>query len=213
VSRPRATLTAYGDIAFLVELDLDTGVDNDTDRVLDLADAIRDARLVGVVDVVPGATSVLVRCDAPEVVAAARDRVAGLEPPVTTRGHDSVVTIDVTYDGADLDAVAEATGLGAGDVVAAHAAATYRAAFVGFRPGFAYLTGLDSRLRLPRRASPRTAVPAGSVAIADRYTGIYPAESPGGWHLLGHTDAALWDVARTPPALLVPGTVVRFVPR
>ena len=98
-------------------------------------------------------------------------------------------------------------------VVAAHAAATYTVAFCGFAPGFAYLTGLPAALRLPRRATPRPRVPAGSVAIAGELSAVYPTASPGGWHLLGRTDVALFDVDRDPPALLTPGTIVRFEPR
>lgn len=93
-----------------------------------------------------------------------------------------------------------------------HAAGTYRAAFCGFAPGFAYLTGLDPSLHLPRRDTPRTRVPAGSIAIAAEYTAVYPSASPGGWHLIGRTDATLFDPQRQPPALIVPGTAVHFVP-
>jgi KipI family sensor histidine kinase inhibitor len=93
-----------------------------------------------------------------------------------------------------------------------HTGAEYTVRFCGFSPGFAYLDGLDPRLHVGRRASPRTAVPAGSVAIAGEFTGVYPRSSPGGWQLLGRTDAQLWEVTRDPPALLTPGTRVRFVP-
>jgi KipI family sensor histidine kinase inhibitor len=84
-------------------------------------------------------------------------------------------------------------------------------AFGGFAPGFAYLTGGDSRLRVPRRSEPRTTVPAGSVALAGEYSAVYPRSSPGGWQLIGRTDAAIWDLEHDPPALLRPGTWVRFV--
>jgi biotin-dependent carboxylase-like uncharacterized protein len=123
-----------------------------------------------------------------------------------------VVVIDVVYDGPDLDEVAAVTGLTVDDVIARHAAATYRCDFCGFAPGFAYLGGLDPVLHLRRRATPRTRVAAGSVAIADRYSAAYPTESPGGWHVLGRTASALWDPRRTPPALVPPGTTVRFRP-
>jgi KipI family sensor histidine kinase inhibitor len=95
-------------------------------------------------------------------------------------------------------------------VAEAHAGAEYVVGFIGFAPGFAYLTGLDERLHVPRRESPRTKVPAGAVAIADRFTAVYPRPSPGGWQLIGHTDVELWDVERDPPARLTPGTRVRF---
>lgn len=98
------------------------------------------------------------------------------------------------------------------EVPAIHAAAAFRVAFCGFAPGFGYLTGLPARYDVPRRATPRTAVPAGSVALAGPYTGVYPRSSPGGWQLIGTTDAVLWDHARVPAALLAPGTRVRFVP-
>jgi KipI family sensor histidine kinase inhibitor len=98
------------------------------------------------------------------------------------------------------------------EVPAIHAAAEFCVAFCGFAPGFGYLTGLPARYDVPRRATPRTAVPAGSVALAGPYTGVYPRSSPGGWQLIGTTDAVLWDHARVPAALLAPGTRVRFVP-
>lgn len=120
------------------------------------------------------------------------------------------MTIDVVYDGADLDDVARLTGLSAEQVVDAHTAAPLRVGFAGFAPGFAYLIGGDRRLHVPRRAEPRTRVPAGSVGLAGEFSGVYPRETPGGWQLIGHTDAVLWDVERDPPALLVPGTWVRF---
>ncbi len=120
------------------------------------------------------------------------------------------MTLPVVYDGDDLATVAEYAACAIDDVVRRHLAGEYTVAFCGFAPGFAYLTGLDERLHVPRRASPRTAVPAGSVAIAGEYTAAYPRPSPGGWQLLGHTTATLWDTDRPDPALLVPGTRVRF---
>jgi hypothetical protein len=108
--------------------------------------------------------------------------------------------------------VALATGLTVDEVVALHCGATYTVAFVGFGAGFGYLTGLHPRLHLPRRAAPRPWVPAGAVAIAMGYTGVYPRATPGGWHLLGRTDAAIWDPTREPPGLFLPGRRVRFVP-
>jgi KipI family sensor histidine kinase inhibitor len=102
------------------------------------------------------------------------------------------------------------TGLSAAEIVERHSRALYTVALCGFSPGFAYLVGGDPRLRVPRRETPRTAVPAGSVAIADRYTGVYPRPLPGGWRLIGRTDAALWRLDRDPPSLLAPGARVRF---
>jgi KipI family sensor histidine kinase inhibitor len=108
--------------------------------------------------------------------------------------------------------VARATGLTVATVIDLHSAARYVAAFCGFSPGFAYLRGLPPALQLPRRATPRASVPAGSVAIASEYAAVYPRSSPGGWHLLGTTDTVLFDPAADPPALIQPGTSVRFAP-
>nr|WP_199702385.1 allophanate hydrolase subunit 1 [Jiangella rhizosphaerae] len=196
-----------GDHAILVEL-------GDLEDVLALNAALRDHEPEGLVDVVPAAETLLIMFD-PGVTSAQRltDDLAHLPDEPRDGDEAPLVEIPVRYDGADLDAVAEATGLSAGEVVRRHADATYTVAFTGFAPGFAYLTGLDPRLALPRRENPRTRVPAGSVAIADRYSGVYPRSGPGGWHLLGHTDAVLWDLDRTPPAALLPGTRVRFADR
>jgi KipI family sensor histidine kinase inhibitor len=119
----------------------------------------------------------------------------------------------VRYDGEDLPEVARMCGLTEREVAVRHLEATYLVAFCGFAPGFAYLTGGDPVLRVPRRADPRTRVPAGAVGLADEFTGVYPRPMPGGWQLIGRTDAVLWDLGREPPALLLPGTRVRFVER
>lgn len=135
----------------------------------------------------------------------------GTAADVTGRHHE----IAVAYGGEagpDLDEVARRCGVSVTDVITLHAQARYVVYFVGFLPGFAYMGGLNERLQLPRRAEPRAAVPAGSVAIAADQTGIYPSRAPGGWHLIGRTDARLFDAARTPAALLAPGDTVRFVP-
>ena len=118
--------------------------------------------------------------------------------------------IAVRYDGADLQEVSHLTGLTVDEVIAAHTGSVWTAAFIGFAPGFAYLVGDDRRLDVPRRSAPRPAVPAGSVALAAGYCGIYPRESPGGWHIIGTTDVVLWESSREQPALLAPGTRVRF---
>jgi KipI family sensor histidine kinase inhibitor len=196
----------YGDQALLLDVD-------DTADVLAWCDAVRRAELPGVVEVVPAARTVLLVLSAPEHQASTRNRLDGLgvarsEIAPTDRGTD--VTIDVVYDGDDLDEVARLTGMSPDEVVAAHTAAPMRVGFGGFAPGFAYLVGGDERLHVPRRAEPRTKVPAGSVGLAGEFSGVYPRESPGGWQLIGHTDAVLWDVDRDPPALLVPGSWVRF---
>jgi KipI family sensor histidine kinase inhibitor len=163
---------------------------------------------VDAVDVVPAAETVLFD-GVPDVAALAAqlDRWSpGGELPV-----GELVEVPVTYDGEDLDTVASLAGLSREDVVRRHLAGEYVAAFCGFAPGFAYLDGLDPALHVARLDSPRTRVPAGAVAVADRFAAVYPRGSPGGWRLLGRTDAALWDADRDPPARLVPGTRVRFV--
>jgi KipI family sensor histidine kinase inhibitor len=122
------------------------------------------------------------------------------------------IEIAVRYDGPDLDEVAQAWGVPPAEAATIHSGHEYRVAFCGFSPGFAYLTGLPERYRLPRRPTPRPSVPPGSVAVAGPYTGVYPRSSPGGWHLIGTTDADLWNLEREEPALLTPGSLVRFVP-
>jgi KipI family sensor histidine kinase inhibitor len=166
-----------------------------------------------VVGVVPGAETVLVVVRRHDALTSVGDWIAALGADVRTERaptSGSEVVVDVVYDGVDLEDVAAATGMSVAEVVALHAAGRYRCDFCGFAPGFGYLSGLDQRLVLPRRATPRTSVPAGSVAIAGAYTGVYPSASPGGWLLLGRTDAPLWDLDRDPPALIGPGTTVRF---
>lgn len=162
-----------------------------------------------VVELVPAARTVLVIFDgAPAPIL---EWVAALEPAVgDPTAASEAVTIPVTYDGADLDDVARLTGLSTAEVVAAHTEQTWTVAFGGFAPGFGYLVGTDTRLHVPRRDSPRTSVPAGAVGLAGEFSGIYPRSSPGGWQLIGRSDVTLWDSERTPPALLTPGTTVRF---
>jgi KipI family sensor histidine kinase inhibitor len=129
-----------------------------------------------------------------------------------TGAEGGVIEIPVVYDGPDLDEVAGLTGLSRQQVIERHAAAEYLVGWLGFSPGFGYLTGLDPELHVPRRDSPRTSVPAGSVAIAGPLAAVYPSASPGGWRLLGRTAAQLWDARREPPAVLAPGRRVRFRP-
>lgn len=165
----------------------------------------------GIVEVVPAATTVLVVCDSPSRLAGLVGRLPSVEPaPVA--GAAETVRIPVRYDGVDLDDVATLTGLEVERVVELHAGADYTVAFCGFAPGFAYLAGLPAELHLPRRATPRTRVPAGSVAIAAEYSAVYPGASPGGWHLIGRTDLVMFDPEAADPSLLVPGTPVRFLP-
>ena len=160
----------------------------------------------------PAARTVLVVFD-PAATTAERVAadVAGRQIASVEERVGPLVELPVVYDGEDLAEVAELSGLTEDDVIARHLQSEYRVAFCGFAPGFAYIVGGDPALRVPRRHSPRTAVPAGSVALADEFTGVYPREMPGGWQLIGRTDAVLWDLDRNPPALLPPGTRVRFV--
>jgi 5-oxoprolinase (ATP-hydrolysing) subunit B len=163
-------------------------------------------------DVVPGAETVLVVAANPLDLQRFLNGLPELGPALPPTASRATVEIPTRYDGPDLPDVAEMTGLDVAEVVARHSAAEYEAAFTGFAPGFAYLSGLDPVLRLPRRNSPRPRVPPGSVAVADAFSAVYPRASPGGWHLLGSTDAVIFDPSRDPPALISPGTRVRFIP-
>lgn len=175
------------------------------------SEGLRAEERPDVVDIVPAATTVLVRWIAGAPAAFRSETLGTVRPRRVVAGADAVV-IPVRYDGPDLHAVADALGRTAAEVVGLHSGCGYEVAFCGFAPGFAYLVGLPGVLHLPRRATPRTAVPAGSVAIAAGYSAVYPRESPGGWHLIGSTDLVLFDPDREPPALLSPGTRVRFEP-
>lgn len=193
-------LLPYGPRAVLVEFD-------DLDQVMAAAAAWRAARLAGVVDVVPAARTVLVQHDGtfdPSTLSA-----PSYGAPTVV---GATVTVPVRYDGDDLAEVAAACDATIDEVIRMHHEVEYTVAFCGFMPGFSYLFGLHARLVLPRRATPRTRVPAGSVAIASHFSAVYPGESPGGWHLLGHTDLPMWDDRRAVPATLPPGTRVRFEP-
>ncbi len=198
----------YGDQALLLEFD-------STAEVLAWTETLRAADLLGVVDIVPASRTVLIKLAGPRYQAPTRQRLGKLRVtpeavPTEPAGGRVDVTIDVVYDGADLHEVAERTGLSPAQVVAAHTGTPWRVGFGGFAPGFAYLVGGDERLRVPRRAEPRTSVPAGAVALAGEFSGIYPRQSPGGWQLIGHTDAVMFDVEREKPALLTPGMWVQF---
>jgi KipI family sensor histidine kinase inhibitor len=189
-----------GDRALLLEVDDVHGV----------ARAVVRAAFAGVREVVPGASTVLVSYEAGTDVRALSAALIDVAPLAPASSAISTTVIETVYDGADLHDVAELTGMSAGAVVALHTACDFEVAFCGFAPGFAYLRGLDPALVVPRLSTPRTRVPAGAVAIADQWSAVYPRESPGGWLLLGRTTANVWDLDRTTPALLTPGSRVRF---
>lgn len=202
------TVLDYGDRALLLQFD-------DTAEVLAWTEALSAAALPGVDDIVPASRTVLIKLDGARRQGDIRARLrhlhvgAAAAPPQPPRDRVDVV-VDAVYDGPDLTAVAEHAGLTTAQVVAAHTGAPWRVAFGGFTPGFAYLVGGDPRLAVPRRAEPRPAVPAGSVAVAGEFSGVYPRRCPGGWQLIGRTDAVLWDLDRADPALLTPGAWVQF---
>jgi KipI family sensor histidine kinase inhibitor len=230
---PVPRVLPYGDRALLVEL-------GGTPAVLAYVDALRARPVPGVADVVPAAETVLVVLEEDAAAVRVRDRLAQLEGQESpedrgpsegaeaSKGAEAVeragrgaagpeeageqpIEIPVRYDGPDLADVARLTGLSEAEVVTAHTGSTWRVAFGGFAPGFGYLVGGDPRLEVPRRDSARTAVPAGAVGLAGSYSGVYPRESPGGWQLIGTTEAAMWDLERDEPALLRVGAAVRFV--
>ncbi|MFK0222502.1 allophanate hydrolase subunit 1 [Streptomyces vinaceus] len=170
----------------------------------------RDAGELGAVrDVVPAARTVLL--DGVRAPRALAERIARWEVPPLAESEGPLVTVPVRYDGPDLAEVARLWGVAEREVAGVVGDTVFRVAFCGFAPGFGYLTGLPERYRLPRRATPRTAVPAGSLAFAGEYAGVYPRSSPGGWQLVGTADAVLWDPEREPAALFAPGVRVRFV--
>jgi KipI family sensor histidine kinase inhibitor len=207
------TIHDYGDQALLLEF-------GSTAEVLAWADALREAELLGVLDIVPASRTVLLKLAGPRYQAPTRQRLGKLRVTAEAMSEASApiagqadIEIGVVYDGADLEEVARLTGLTTEQVIAAHTGTPWRVGFGGFAPGFAYLIGGDERLNVPRQSEPRTRVPAGSVALAGEFSAVYPRESPGGWQLIGRTTedtAELWDIDRDPPALLRPGMWVQF---
>ncbi len=206
------TIKPLGDSAWLVEFPAKSGVEA-LAEVMGLVDALAENRPDGVRDVVPSFASVAVHfesADGMEICewigsVTATDRIPDggeKQTPVRYGGED----------GPDLSELAQSAGMSEEEVIALHSGAKYTVAAVGFSPGFPYLLGLPERLHLPRRATPRLAVPAGSVAVAGGQAGIYPFASPGGWHLLGRTGITLFDPLAASPAWLRPGDRVRFVP-
>ncbi len=199
----------FGPTALLAEVE-------DAAVALALATWLREHG-VAATEVVPAARTVLLDGLDPADLGPTRALLASWRDQPGARDHAGrgssgpVVELAVVYDGPDLDDVADLWGVSREEVVARHTGLELLSVFCGFAPGFAYLSGLPGEWAVPRLDSPRTRVPAGSVALADTWCGVYPTASPGGWRLLGRTDAALWDVDRDPPALLAPGTRVRFV--
>lgn len=185
-------------------------------RVHAVARAIEGKDFGWLVEVVPAYSSLAVIFDPLKVTF--EDVKKAVEPllDVSTGAFKGrKIEIPVLYGGEygpDIEFVAEYNGLGVDDVIEIHSGKTYRVHFLGFLPGFAYLSPVDERIATPRLERPRLKVPAGSVGIAGRQTGIYPIESPGGWRLIGRTPLRLFDPSREPPTLLQPGDEVRFVP-
>jgi KipI family sensor histidine kinase inhibitor len=210
-----ARIREAGDAALLLQLE--AVIDPDVNaRVIAIADAVRRRGLRGVRDVVSTFHSVAVyfdplRTDLDEISAAIEDSVQAAPIVISGRRH----TIPVAYggeDGPDLDALAVHARMPAAQVIERHAGATYRVFMLGFQPGFAYMGLIDPSIAMPRRASPRLKVPAGSVGIAGRQTGVYPAASPGGWQIIGRALEPVFDPAVSPPARFAAGDTVVFVP-
>ncbi|MDQ2889181.1 MAG: 5-oxoprolinase subunit PxpB [Gemmatimonadota bacterium] len=207
------TVSALGDAALIVtfahEPSWAIGL-----RVRSVANCLRNMHIPSVTDVVPAYTTLAVYFD-PTIDRS--DSIAGyvqtaLESADMIDDVDSrTIEIPVRYDGPDIGDVAQRTGMSVHQVIEKHCSRTYRAYMSGFVPGFVYLGNLDPSLVIPRRSTPRVRVPAGSVAIAAMQTAVYPLETPGGWHLIGSTDAIVFDPKRSEPALIRTGDIVRFV--
>lgn len=212
-------LRRAGDAMWLVEIAavVDPRVNQ---QAVALGHGLVAAGVAGVRDIVPGYGSVGIHFDPLRTDLAALERAVHAAWPaaeaVEARGPDRVHEIPVRYgggDGPDLEQVATLSGLDVAEVIARHAAVTYRVYMLGFVPGFAYLGRVDPAIAAPRRSVPRDRVAPGSVGIAGEQTGVYPAATPGGWQLIGRTDVVMFDPAREPASLLAPGDAVRFVPR
>jgi len=216
-------LSPLGDRALLIHLG--EAIDEGTHRLVRAVSARLSAHPVaGMIEIVPAFASVAIHYEPGRVPNGARPAspyarfAASIEAVLSDLGDEALppprtVEIPVSYGGEhgpDLDDVAHQHGITSDDVVRLHSGATYRVYMLGFMPGFAYLGGLPDEIATPRRAEPRTAVPAGSVGIGGSQTGVYPLTSPGGWQLIGRTSVRLFDAGREPPTLLSVGDVVRF---
>lgn len=194
-----------GSTALLVELD-------DLGQVLALYAALQADRPAGVADIVPAARTILLVIDpAATSLSEVEATVRRTTPRSDVRTEGELVEIPVTYDGEDLEDAAHLLGCDADELVRRHTTDEWIVGFCGFAPGFGYLTSPTWRFDVPRRPSPRTRVPAGAVALAGEFSGVYPRASPGGWQLVGRTDIAVFDLSREPTALLRPGNRIRFV--
>ncbi len=199
-------IMACADSGLLIELD-------DLEAVVGLYEHLQECPPPAVVDMVPGGRTLLLKLGPAAVPDDIVGHVMSLGPRsarLRTRGRERV-EIPVVYDGPDLASVCDLTGLSRTEVIEEHTSTEWTVAFFGFAPGFSYLVGDSTRLRVPRLAESRIRVPPGSVGLAETFSGIYPRESPGGWRLIGRTDLVLWSAERDPPALLSPGSRVRFV--
>lgn len=199
------TVLPCGSAALMLELE-------SLDDVLAVYAALRDDTPPGVLDLVPAARTLMLLLDPAQTEPAAVERaVRQVTPRHDDREHGHLLEIPVVYDGQDLDEVGKLTGWGADGVIERHTGTEWTVAFCGFAPGFGYLVSDSGGFDIPRRSTPRTKVPPGAVALAGEFAGVYPRESPGGWQLIGSTDLQTFDLDREPPALLTPGTRVRFV--
>ncbi len=197
-------ILTVGERALLVELD-------DLDSVLALASALRAQPPAGVLECLPGARTVLLHCDLDRTtLRAVADAVRGMGSTARQEPPSEVVEILACYDGPDIDDVLTSTGMTRNELIGWHTRTEWQVAFCGFAPGFGYLV-TPHALSIPRRSTPRTSVPAGSIGLAGEFSGVYPRASPGGWQLIGRTTATLFDLDADPPALLRPGVGVRFV--
>ena len=192
----------YGDRAILAEFD-------SLDGTMAAFGALNAARPDGVLELVPAARTVLIRIDPARLSLRATEQwLLATSAATTDYGEERSVTIPVRYDGPDLLVTAEMLGITGQELISRHSQARWRCAFIGFAPGFAYLAG--GGMDVARHATSRQTVPAGSVGLAGEFTGIYPRSSPGGWQLIGATDAVLWDETRDNPSTIAPGMLVRF---
>ncbi|WP_242224587.1 5-oxoprolinase/urea amidolyase family protein [Shinella zoogloeoides] len=183
----------------------------DLDETLALFAALQAAPIDGIEEMVPAARTLMIRFRPEQVTPAAlAARIATYDLSAKIAPSEHLVEIPVRYDGEDLADVADLTGLSVDEVVRRHTQSEFTVAFCGFAPGFGYLVGGDPALHVPRRKSPRTRIPAGSVALAGAFSGVYPQASPGGWQIIGTTPVKMWDIDREPGALFQPGYRVRF---